>query len=102
MHYDYIFPHPSSINFGFNDIDTWRQSGKFPVGRVKLKITQIPRIKHMSRLNFFMKLYFMEYIKDVVIHETNKRINSDINLSEYFSVISCRLIMDFYVGYYVR
>ena len=49
-----------------------------------------------------MKLYFMEYIKDVVIHETNKHLNSDMNLSEYFCVIGFRLIMAWYVGHYAR
>ena len=44
----------------------------------------------------------MDYIKDVVIPETNKRLNSAMNLSEYFRVIGCRLIMACYVGYSVR
>ena len=44
----------------------------------------------------------MEYIKDVVIHETNKFINSAMNSSEYFRVIGCRLNMDCYVGHSVR
>ena len=56
--------------------------GNFPVGRVKLKMTPNPRIQHMSRLDFFMKLYFVDYIKDVVIPETNKCLNSAMNLSE--------------------
>ena len=56
----------------------------------------------MSCLDFFMKLYFMDYIKDVVIPETNKHLNSDINWSEYFHVIGYRLIMDCYVVHSVR
>ena len=56
----------------------------------------------MSRLDFFMKLYLMDYNKDVVIPETNKRLNSAINLSEYFIVIGCRLIVAFYVSHSVR
>ena len=56
----------------------------------------------MSRLKFFMKLYLMEYIKDVVIHETNNRLNSAMNLSDYFCVIGCRLIMACCVGHYFR
>ena len=56
----------------------------------------------MSRLDFFMKLYFMEYIKNVVIPETNKSLNSYMNLSEYFCVIGCCLIMDCYAGHFVR
>ena len=62
----------------------------------------ITRIQHMSRLNFFMKLYSMYYIKDVVIPETNKRLKLDMNLSEYFCVIGCRLIMHCYFGHFVR
>ena len=44
----------------------------------------------------------MEYIKYVFIHETNKSIKLAMNLSEYFCVIGCSLIMDCYVGHYVR
>ena len=44
----------------------------------------------------------MEYNKDLVIPETNKCLNLPINLSDYFSVIGCRLIMDCYVGHFVR
>ena len=56
----------------------------------------------MSRLDFFVKIYFMEYIKDVVIPETNKCLNSAMNFSECFHVIGCCLIMDCSVGYSVR
>ena len=102
MQYNYFLPTPSSLTFGFHGISPWRQSGNFPVGRAKLKMTPIPRIQYMSRLYFFMKLYFMNYIKDIVIPETNKRLNSDMNLSEYFCVIVCRLIMACYVGQSLR
>ena len=44
----------------------------------------------------------MDYIKDVVIPETKKRPNSVMNLSEYFRVIGCCLIMACYIGHYVR
>ena len=90
--YDFL-PTPSSLNFEFHGVDPWRQSGNSPVGRAKLKMTPIPRIQHISRLHFFMKLYFMDYIKDVVIPETKKLLNSDLNLNEYFCLIGCRLIM---------
>ena len=49
-----------------------------------------------------MKLYFMDYINDVVIPENNKRLNSAMNFSDYFGVIGCRLIMVCYVGHYTR
>ena len=62
----------------------------------------IPMIQHMYRLELFMKFYFVEYIKDLFIPETNKRLNSEMNFSEYFRVIGCRLIIDIYVGHYVR
>ena len=65
-------------------------------------MTLIPRINHMYCLKFFMKLYFMEYIKDVGIPDTNKLLNSDMNLSEYFHVIGCRLIIYYNVGHSVR
>ena len=56
----------------------------------------------MSRLDFFMKFYFMDCIKDVVIPYNKKRLNSAMNLSEYFCVIGCRLIVDFYVSHSSR
>ena len=56
----------------------------------------------MYCLEFFMELYFMEYIKDVVILETIKRINSYMNLSEYFCMVGCCLIMACYAGHTVR
>ena len=56
----------------------------------------------MFCLNFFMKLYFMDYAKNVVIPDTNKRLNSAIQLSEFFCVVGCRLIMDYYVCESVR
>ena len=56
----------------------------------------------MSHLDFFVKLYFMEYINDVVIPDTTKRLNSAMNLSDYFCVIGCRLIMACYVGHSSR
>ena len=101
-HSDDVLPTPSSLNFLFHGVDSWRQSGNFPAERYNMKMTPIPRIQHMSRLNFFTKLYFMEYIKDVVIPETKKCINSDMNLSDYFCVIGCFLIPDCYVCQYVR
>ena len=59
MQSDDVLPTPSSLTFVFHGIDTWRQSEKLPVGRAKLKMTLIPRIQHMYRLDLFMKLYFM-------------------------------------------
>ena len=56
----------------------------------------------MSRLDFFMKLYFMDYIKYLVIPDTNKRLNSNMKLSDYFHAIGCRFIMACYVGHSVR
>ena len=65
-------------------------------------MTTLPRIQHTSRLDFFMKLYFMGYITDVVIPNTKKLINSAMNLSDYFCVIGRCLIMACYVGHSVR
>ena len=56
----------------------------------------------MYPFDFFMKLYFMDYINDVVIPENNKRLNSAMNFSDYFGVIGCRLIMVCYVGHSTR
>ena len=68
----------------------------------KLNVTPNPKIQHISRLDFFMKFYLMDFIMYVVIPETNKCINSTINFSEYFRVIGCRLIMGCYFGHFVR
>ena len=87
MHPDDVFPNHSSLTFGFHGIYPWHQSGNFPVGRAKMKMTPTPRIQHMSRLELFMNLYFMDYIKYVFIPETNKHLNSSMNLSEYFLVV---------------
>ena len=102
LQYDYVLPIPSSLTFLFHDVDPRSQSGNSPVGRVRLKITPKPRIHHMSRLGFFVKLYSMDYIKDVFIPDTNKLLNSEMNWSEYFRVIGCRLIMACYVGHSIR
>ena len=59
MQYDGVLPTPSSLTFGFHGVDPWHQSGNFPVGRAKLKMTPNPKIQHMSRLNFFIKFYFV-------------------------------------------
>ena len=99
---DDALPLPSSLILGFHGINPWCQSGNFYVRRAKLKMTPIPWIQHMSHLNFFMNLYFMEHIKDLVVPDTNKRLNSDMNLSEYFCVIACCLIMDCYAVHSVR
>ena len=36
MRSDDVLPPPSSLTFGFHGVDTWRQSGNFPVGRANL------------------------------------------------------------------
>ena len=102
MQYDDVLPTPSSLTFGFHGINPWLQIGNFPVGRANPKMTPNQKIQHMSRLDFFVKLYFMDYIKDVVIPDNNKRLNLAMNLSDYFLVIGCRLIMYCYVGHSVR
>ena len=102
MQYDNVLPIPSSLTSGFHDVDPWRQSGKFSVGRAILKMIPNPRIQQMSRLYFFMEFYFMDYINYVVIPDTNKHLNLAMNFSDYFLVIGCRLIVACYVGHSVR
>ena len=102
MQSDDVLSTPSSLTFGFHGVYHWRQSGKFPVERAKLKMTPIPRIHHISCLNFFMKLYFMEYIKDLFIPDNKKCLNSSINLSEFLCVIGCCLVIACYVGHSIR
>ena len=102
MQSDYILPTPSSLTFVFHYVNPWCQSGNFLVGGAKLKMIPNPRIQHMSCLNFFMKFYFVDYIRDVLIADNNKHLNSAMNLSEYFHVIGCRLVMDCSVRNSVR
>ena len=75
MKYDDVLPTTSPLTFGFNDTNPWRQSGNFPVGRSNLKMTPIPSMQHMYRLDFFTKLYLMKYIKYVATPDTKKRLN---------------------------
>ena len=49
-----------------------------------------------------MKLYLMYYIKDVIIPETNKCLNSAMKLSEYICVIGFSLIIACYIGHYIK
>ena len=102
MQSDDVFPTASIITFGFHDVYPWRQSGNLPFGRPKLKTTPIKRIQHIYRLQFFIKLFFMDYIKNLIIPETKKRLNSTMNLSQYFCVIGFCLIMACYVVHSVR
>ena len=102
IQYDYVFTTPTSLTFGFHGIDPWRRSGNLPVWRAKMKITPNPRMHHIYCLGLFMNVYFVEYTKYVVIPDTNKRFDPAMNLSEYFCVIGCHLIMDYYVGNSVR
>ena len=48
MYSDDVLPTPSSLTFGFHGIDPWRQSGNFPIGSSKLKMTPNPRIQHIT------------------------------------------------------
>ena len=75
---------------------------EFPCCKGKAEDDFDPKDTAHSWLNFFMKLYFIEYINDVVIPDTNKHLNSDMNLSEYVCVSGCCSIMDCYVGHSVR
>ena len=74
-HFEDVLPDPETINFGFQRIKPWRQSGNLPVGKGNLKTVSTFRAQRMSCLEFFYQFYFMKYIKDVVIPETNKRLN---------------------------
>ena len=60
------------------------------------------RVQNMSLFDIFLQIYFMKYIKDVVIPKTNKRLKSPVVLGEYFCVIVCHLIMACYIGHSVR
>ena len=102
MKSDDVLPTPSSLIFRFHGIDPWHQSRNFPIGRARMKMTPNPRIQNMSCIEFFIKLYFMDYIRDIVIPETKKLLNSAMKMSDYFCVIGCRLITACDVGKSVR
>ena len=40
------------------------------------------RVQNMSLFDIFLQIYFMKYIKDVVIPKTNKRLKSPVVLGE--------------------
>ena len=70
LKYEDVLTAPEKVDFVFQAMDSWRQSGNFPVGGIKLMMNPIQRIQHIYRLNLFTKLYFMEYVTDVVIPDT--------------------------------
>ena len=80
---------PKMLNFGFQCIDPCRQSGNLYVGKERLKLLPNTRFQHLSHFDIFFQLYFMKYIKDVIIPDTNKHLMSPMVIGEYFRVIGC-------------
>ena len=101
-HFRDVLPAPETLNFIIQEIDPWHQSGKFPVGKENINTLSNISVHYMWRLDFFYHFHFMKYIKDVVIPENNKPLNSPMVLSEYFRKIGCCLIMAFYFEHSAR
>ena len=93
---------PDTLNLGFEFIYPWRQNGKFPVGKARIKMVSNIRVQHMSLFDIFFQMNLMNYINNVDIPDTNKRLKYPVVLDEYLRMIACRLIMACYVDHSVR
>ena len=85
------------ISFWFKCIVTCHPYGKSHLNRVPNI-----RVQHILCFEIFLQLYFINYIKDVIIPETSKHLKYQIVIREYFCFIVCLLIMAFYIRKYVR
>ena len=93
---------PKILNFGFQGLNRWSQSGKFTIGRSWFKMESNIKICSMSRFDIFCHLYFMKYIKDVFVPEAIKYLKSPVVLGEYLREIGFHLTMACYVSHSVR
>ena len=53
VRYKSSLPSPETLNFGFQGIDPWCQSGNLPFGKSKLNMVSNISVQHMSCLDFF-------------------------------------------------
>ena len=60
--------------WGFDGVDQWRTSGGGVFSPAKLKTTDSSSIPPMSILEFFLLFYPCDYIKLVLIPQTNKHL----------------------------
>ena len=95
-------PAPEMLNFRFEGINPWRQRGNFPVRKAQIKLVPNIRVQHMLYFDIFRQLYFMKYIKDVIVPENKTRLNSPMVIWEYFHVIGYRIIMACYFAHSIR
>ena len=94
LKYEDVLTAPEKVDFVFQAMDSWRQSGNFPVGNERLNMVSTIRVHNMSCFDILFQMYFTKYIKYVVIPETNKFLKYPVVLSEYFRVIGCNIIME--------
>ena len=79
----------------FYGVDQWRTSsgGFFPPA--KFKTTESSSIPHLSILGFFLPFYPCDYIKLVIIPQTNNCLaHSDIEFSGFLRFFGCWLYLD--------
>ena len=55
-------------------------------------------IAEMDELELFLMCFPVKYIKDVVIPESNKHLERDMTMSEFFTFIGCLLFMACHPG----
>ena len=85
--------------WGFDGVDSWRTSGGGVFPPAKLKTTDSSFIPRISILEFFLIFYPCDYIKLVLIPQTNKHLaHGDMEFSEYLRFVGCWLYMACFEG----
>ena len=81
-------------DWGFYGIYQWRTSDGGVFSPAKLKTTDSSSIPRMSILKFFFLFYPCDYIKLILIPQTNKHLaHGDMDFSEFLRFFGCWLYM---------
>ena len=77
-------------DWGFDGVYQWRTSGGGVFPPAKMKTTDYSSVTRMSILKFFLLLYPYDYIKLMLIPQTNKHLaHEDMNFSEFLRFVGC-------------
>ena len=86
-------------DWGFDGVYQWRTSGGGFFSPAKLKTTYSSSITRMSILEFFLLFYPFDYIKLVLVPQTNKHLDHrDMDFSEFLIFVGCWLYMACFEG----
>ena len=87
----------------FDGIDQWRISGGEVFSPAKFKTTDSSSISRMSILGNFLLFYPCDYIKLVLVPQTNKHLaHGDMDFSEFLIFVGCCIYMDCFEGVVYR